>query len=127
MSQAHLSYQTPQSRTILLVEDHDNLRQELVRGLRADGYRVLEARDGELALSVLASGFPIDLVVTDVVMPNMGGLELAAVLNAMRHPPMLLLMSAYAFEPWGLPGRLLRKPFLPSELVAEVRRLLPAA
>jgi len=122
-----MPYRTPQSRTILLVEDQANVRQELVRGLRDDGYRVIEASDGELALAVLASGLPIDLVVTDVVMPNMGGLELAAVLNGMRHPPMLLFMSAYAFDPSWLSGQLLRKPFLPSELVAEVRRLLAAA
>jgi CheY-like chemotaxis protein len=58
-------------------------------------------------------------------MPNMGGLELAEVLKVLRHPPILLFMSAYDLEPSTVPGRLLRKPFRPSELVAEVRRLLP--
>jgi CheY-like chemotaxis protein len=114
-------------RTILIVEDHDNVRRELVRALRDDGYHVIEALDGALALSVLASGCRIDLVVTDIVMPNMGGLELAAILDAMRNRPILLFMSAYAFEPSLVPGRLLRKPFRPSELVAEVHRLLTAA
>jgi two-component system cell cycle sensor histidine kinase/response regulator CckA len=111
----------------LVVEDQDNVRQELVRALRDEGYHVIEARDGELALSVLASGVCIDLLVTDIVMPNMGGLELAAVLDAMRQPPILLFMSAYALQPSLVPGRLLRKPFRPSELVAEVSRLLAAA
>jgi len=122
-----MSHQPTLPRTILLVEDHDAVRQELVRALRDDGYHVIEARDGELALSVLASGLPVDLLVTDIVMPNMGGLELAAVLDAMRHPPILLFMSAYPLQPSLVPGRLLRKPFRPSELVAEVSRLLAAA
>jgi len=122
-----MSHQTLPPRTILLVEDHDNVRQELGRALRDDGYHVIEARDGELALNMLAAGLQIDLLVTDIVMPNMGGLELAAVLDAMRQPPIRLFMSAYALQPSLVPGRLLRKPFLPSELVAEVRRLLAAA
>jgi two-component system, cell cycle sensor histidine kinase and response regulator CckA len=122
-----MSYQTLPPRTILLVEDQDDVRQALVRALRDDGYQVIEARDGELALSVLATGLRIDLVVTDIVMPNMGGLELAAILDAMRRPPTRLFMSAYALQPSLVPGRLLRKPFLPGELVAEVRRLLAAA
>ncbi|HZI76492.1 MAG TPA: response regulator, partial [Gemmatimonadales bacterium] len=69
-----MSHQTLPPRTILLVEDHDDVRQGLVRALRDDGYHVIEARDGELALSVLATGLRVDLVVTDIVMPNMGGL-----------------------------------------------------
>lgn len=125
--QAPMPQQTLPPRTILLVEDHDDVRQGLVRALRDDGYQVIEARDGELALSVLATGLRIDLVVTDIVMPNMGGLELAAILDAMREPPHRLFMSAYALQPSLVPGRLLRKPFLPGELVAEVRRLLAAA
>jgi two-component system, cell cycle sensor histidine kinase and response regulator CckA len=122
-----MSHPKPAPRSILIVEDHDNVRQELVRALRDDGYHVMEALDGELALSVLASGIHIDLLVTDVVMPHMGGLELAAILDAMRHRPHLLFMSAYAFEPSSMRGPLLRKPFRPSDLVAEVRRLLTAA
>ena len=122
-----MPYELPQPRTVMVVEDHDNERQIVVRRLREEGYRVIEASDGELALSVLASGCPIDLLVTDIVMPNMGGLELANVLQAMRHPPLLLFISAYNLEPSMVPGRLLRKPFKPSELVAEVRRLLAAA
>jgi two-component system, cell cycle sensor histidine kinase and response regulator CckA len=122
-----MPYQSPQPRTVLVVEDHDNERQVIVRGLREEGYRVIEAIDGELALSILASGLRIDLLVTDIAMPNMGGMELATVLKAIRHPPILLFMSAYDFEPSRVPGRLLRKPFRPSELVAEVRRLLAVA
>jgi len=122
-----MSHPPPPPRTIMIVEDHDNVRQELVRALRADGHHVIEARDGELALNVLATGCHIDLLVTDIVMPNMGGLELAGVLDGMRHRPIVLFMSAYAFEPSLVTSRLLRKPLMPSELVAEVRRLLTAA
>ena len=119
-----MPYQPPQPRTILVVEDNDVERQVLVRALREEGYRVVEAGDGELALSVLASGLRIDLLVTDIVMPNMGGLKLAGVAKFIRHPPILLFMSAYDLQPSLVPGRLLRKPFRPSELVAEVRSLL---
>jgi CheY-like chemotaxis protein len=121
-----MPYQPPQPRTILVVEDHDVVRQAIVRGLREEGYRVIEASDGELALSVLASGLRIDLLVTDIIMPNMGGLELAEVVKVMRHPPTLLFISAYDFEPSMVPGRLLRKPIGPSEVVAEIRCLLAA-
>jgi len=122
-----MPYQPPQPRTILVVEDHDVVRQAICRGLREEGFRVIEASDGELALSVLASGLRIDLVVTDIAMPNMGGLELAELVKVIGHPPILLFISAYDLEPSMVPGRLLRKPFAPSELVAEVRRLLPVA
>jgi CheY-like chemotaxis protein len=117
----------PDPRTVLVVEDHDNERQVIVRGLREEGYEVIEAHDGDLALGVLASGRRIDLLLTDIAMPTMGGMELANVIKAMRHPPILLFMSAYQVEPSMVPGRLLRKPIRPSELVAEVRRLLAAA
>jgi CheY-like chemotaxis protein len=117
----------PDPRTVLVVEDHDNERQVIVRGLREEGYEVIEANDGDLALGVLASGRRIDLLLTDIAMPTMGGMELANVIKAMRHPPILLFMSAYQVEPSMVPGRLLRKPIRPSELVAEVRRLLAAA
>src|SRR5262245_53395121 len=119
-----MPHQPPQPRTILVVEDHDVVRQAIVRGLRDAGYRVVEASDGQLALSVLASGLGIDLLVTDIAMPNMGGLELAEVVKYIRPHPILLFISGYDFEPSVVPGRLLRKPFRPSELVAEVGRLL---
>lgn len=122
-----MPYQPPEPRTVLVVEDHDNEREVIVRGLREEGYDVIEASDGELALSVLASGRRIDLLVTDIAMPNMGGMELANVLKVMRHPPILLFMSAYQVESSMVPGPLLRKPIRPSELVAEVRRLLAVA
>lgn len=60
-------------------------------------------------------------------MPNMGGLELAEVVKVMRYPPILLFISAYDLEPSMGLGWLVRKPFSPSELVAEVRRLLAVA
>jgi two-component system, cell cycle sensor histidine kinase and response regulator CckA len=122
-----VSTKSPQEETVLVVEDHDNVRETIARRLREDGYRVIEASDGRLALTVLASGRRIDLLVTDMVMPHMGGLELAQVVKWIRHPPILLFMSAYDFEPSTVPGPLLRKPVRPSELVAEVRRLLAAA
>jgi len=122
-----MPYQTSPPRTILVVEDHDAVRRMIVRGLQEDGFHVIEASDGELALSVLASGHHIDLLVTDIAMPKMGGLELAEVVKPIQHRPILLFISAYDFDPAVVPGPLLRKPFKPSEVVAEVRRLLAVA
>ncbi|MCW5933620.1 MAG: MASE1 domain-containing protein [Fimbriimonadia bacterium] len=66
------------SETVLVVEDQETVREVATRALRAHGYRVLEAINGEQALFVLAShGQPIHLLITDVLMPRMGGIELA--------------------------------------------------
>jgi CheY-like chemotaxis protein len=67
--------QPTQPKTILVVEDEAHVRAMMTRALLEEGYRVLEAGDGEQALAVvLATGAKIDLLVTDIVMPNMGGL-----------------------------------------------------
>jgi PAS domain S-box-containing protein len=113
--------------TVLLVEDEVQLRAPLSRILRGRGYRVLEAGDGEEALSV-ADRHPggIDLLLSDVVMPRMGGVELARRLGERRPGMRTLLMSGYAFD--ELAGRegaeVLEKPVLPDELARRVRAAL---
>jgi CheY-like chemotaxis protein len=119
-----MSDQPPQSATILVVEDHDESRQIIVRSLVEEGYQVVEARDGVQALSLLTSDRGIDLVITDIGMPNMGGLQLAKRLTLVARPPVLLFISGYDQNPAEVPGALLAKPFDPDRLVAEVRRLL---
>jgi CheY-like chemotaxis protein len=117
--------------TILLVEDEENVRCIAVRVLRESGYTVLEARTAEDALLLAERwGNPIDLVLTDRVLPGMPGRELARRLTA-RHPQCrTLLMSGYPPDEEGPSGVLpadvkhLMKPFNVAMLTGKVREVL---
>jgi CheY-like chemotaxis protein len=109
--------------TLLVVEDDPSLRALMVRTLSANGYRALEASDGIEALERLASDPAIELVVTDIVMPRMNGVELAQQLVASARAR-LLFVSAFGEEYTELPGALLEKPFSQAALLAQVERLL---
>jgi PAS domain S-box-containing protein len=121
----------PPSGTILVVEDERLVRDLVCRSLRRAGYQVLSAEDGEVALHVSqgASG-PIDLMVTDVIMPRMGGRELADRLSIERPELRVLFVSGYTNEAFAGQGMLepgveyLQKPFTPSALLARVQALL---
>lgn len=117
--------------TILLVEDQDVVRALVRRVLEEDGYVVHEARDGSHALEVAAAvEGEIDLLLTDLVMPNLGGPELAGRLATLRPIGATLFMSGYAGDTLAGTGSLpegaefLQKPFRPVELVARVRAML---
>jgi two-component system cell cycle sensor histidine kinase/response regulator CckA len=117
--------------TLLLAEDEAIVRELAVRVLRDAGYRVLTAARGDEALATARHHTaPIDLLVTDVVMPGMNGRELAHAMLADRPSLAVLYMSGYAEEltaPHGVLPRgreFLAKPFTPQELVARVRELL---
>ena len=86
--------------TILVVDDEVSLRQMLVRQLRSEGYNVVEAGYGLEALAVArSSAEPIDLVLSDIIMPGMIGTELAQRLLA-EHPGIrVVLMSAHTLDP----------------------------
>ncbi len=119
--------------TILLVEDEDQVRAVTLLALEQRGYRVLATENSDEALRVAAAHEEIDLLLTDVVMPGMGGRELAARLLR-RHPGLrVLLMSGYAKEHPGevgsiqpMPLDVLQKPFTPEQIANEVRRVLDA-
>lgn len=116
--------------TILVVEDGDAVRSLVCCMLVQNGFRVLEARDGHHALRVCEThGEPIQLVLTDLVMPNMKGAELAERLRRVRPELRVLLMSGYTDEPVIQKlGRssvaFLPKPFTSVELVEKVRQIL---
>ncbi|MFP6608343.1 MAG: GAF domain-containing protein [Myxococcota bacterium] len=117
--------------TLLLVEDEPAVRRLVARTLRTSGYRVFEAEDGFAALTVAEQlGDEIDLLVTDLVMPHMGGADLAAKLQAMRPELPVLLLSGHAeprdasIEASIQDARFLQKPFEEDRLLREVRFLL---
>lgn len=115
----------PVGRAILVVDDDAFMRRAMARVLRLEGFDVLEAEDGVGALEALGSGYPVGVVVTDVVMPRLGGLDLARRVSAERGLP-VLLASGYNELPPGesLPFPFLAKPFDPEVLIARVRELL---
>jgi PAS domain S-box-containing protein len=119
--------------TILLVEDEDAVRGALRRMLAARGYDVLEAFDAHEAIRIVKQhGRPIDLLVSDVVMPLMSGLELVEQLMQMQPGLRVLFVSGYAEEHGIGPivaregVELLHKPFEEEALARKVRSLLDA-
>jgi CheY-like chemotaxis protein len=117
----------PLSDSIVLVVDDENLvRRLMARSLSDAGYRVMEAASGTEAVAVLSvHQGGIHLVVSDIAMPEMTGLELAAVV-AERWPSIpLLLVSGQGRPPDDYRGSFLPKPFAPDGLVAAVVSLLP--
>jgi len=120
--------------TVLLVEDGEALREVLQRVLEVLGYNVCVASDGEEALAVSAAHEgPIHILVTDVVMSNMGGRELALELWKTRPETRVLFMSGYtedAILHQGLRKAtvgFIGKPFRPDFLASKVREMLDGA
>ena len=120
--------------TVLVVEDEAAVRAVAVRALTSAGYKVLSADGGTAALEVLArAAGPVHLLLTDVVMPGMSGVEVAKAMRARQPSIRVLFMSGYATDTIGPRGglelgdALLTKPFTPSALVARVRQFLDAA
>jgi CheY-like chemotaxis protein len=120
--------------TILLVEDDEQVRTLARTALRRQGYQVLEAEHGEQALSLCEQHVGnIHLMLTDVVMPRMGGRELAERAAALRPEMKVLYMSGYANDDILTRGiltdevTLLQKPITPSSLARKVREVLDAS
>ena len=119
------------TETILLVEDQEGIRELAREYLRQKGYTVLDAADGNEGLQVAAEyKNPIHLLLTDVVMPNVGGQELAKRLAQERGQVKVLFMSGYPdHATWDadLPddsAAVLQKPFTLESLARKIRALL---
>jgi two-component system, cell cycle response regulator CpdR len=113
---------------ILLAEDDDVMREYLARALTRSGYDVQEAATGRVALEFLESG-TFDLLLSDIVMPEMDGIELAQRAQAMPIPPRVMFITGFAAVALqatnAMPeARTLSKPFHLKDLVAEVGQLL---
>lgn len=112
--------------TILLVEDEPAVRGLFAQALIRAGYRVLEARNGQEAMKVFDQhGDTIDLLLTDMRMPYMGGAELAQHLRSRRHTLKLICVSGYpAGTDADVTTDFLAKPFSRDDLLSKVREVL---
>jgi CheY-like chemotaxis protein len=127
----HLAPSRKPSATILLVEDTNRLRNLLHRVLEGNGFSVLPAADGAEALSLCQQhDGTIDLVVSDIVMPRLNGLELEERIRAARPETKFLFITGFGDQfpelreliKYG--ANILEKPFLPSELLRQVEATL---
>ncbi len=121
------------SETLLLAEDEEDVRALEVEILRRGGYTVLEASDGLAALEVARRhGGPVHLLITDVIMPRMGGVELAQKLLLERPDVELLFVSGYTADhltDHGVlrkPYAFLQKPYTAAALLQKTREVLGA-
>jgi len=119
------------TETVLVVEDEPALRRLISVSLEKRGYTVLAAEDGSEAIRILENNpGEIDLVVSDIMMPKLNGLELRKKATLLRPDMRFLFISGYAEDTIGRTAHLpqdagyLEKPFLPIELARKVRALL---
>jgi two-component system cell cycle sensor histidine kinase/response regulator CckA len=119
------------SETVLLVEDEESVRELVRETLEAKGYRVLEAGNGEAALRLATQqSNPVEILITDVVMPGMSGRELSARLCASHPHTKVLYLSGYTEDAIVHEGVLqpgtafLQKPFTLQALARKVREVL---
>jgi PAS domain S-box-containing protein len=121
------------SETVLVVEDEKQVRHITVSMLKARGYRVLEAASCQDALTIATTEDAIDLLVTDVVMPELSGPELATRIRTVHPTIRVLLVSGYSADTVGRHGvdgtapSFLQKPFTGNQLAKKVRDVLDAA
>jgi CheY-like chemotaxis protein len=104
------------TRTILVVDDEPFVRMVGAEMMANLGFEVLEAGGGEEALAVIASRPDIDLLLTDVRMPGMDGVELAKRAQALRPDLKVIFISGYTASHTSLPGPLVQKPFASTDL-----------
>ncbi|MEM9423116.1 MAG: response regulator, partial [Pseudomonadota bacterium] len=125
---APTSGETDYSATLLVVDDEVDIREPLREHLQDTGFRVFDAENGQAALDVI-SRETIDLVILDIMMPGMSGLDVCRHLNEIKGPPVILL-TALTDDVDKIVGLELgaddyvSKPFNPRELVARVRSVL---
>jgi two-component system response regulator AtoC len=114
-------------RRVLVVDDEENIRLVLRTLLKKHGYEVEVADSGESALAMVDTFGP-DVILTDVRMPKMGGLDLIATLKAKQHPATVIVMSAYGNFDLALEAMkagaydYVGKPFKPEEIVLALRK-----
>ena len=114
---------------ILVVEDEVLIRLDNAEGLRAAGYRVIEAADALEALGFISASAPLNLLITDINMPGeIDGIGLAEMTRALRPGLPVVIASAQSAPAIdGLADRIIRKPYFASELVSIAQELIEAS
>ncbi|MFL5955778.1 MAG: response regulator [Gaiellaceae bacterium] len=112
------------SRTILVVDDQDVVRDVITLTLEAAGYTVIAAATPTLAIELAREAESVDLLVTDIVMPEMDAFELAERISAEIPGVRILYTSGYTDA--AAEGPFIQKPFTPQELVDKVGAVLAA-
>jgi CheY-like chemotaxis protein len=120
---------TAGSTTILVVDDESWSRQITVRVLRDSGYAILEAASGAEALEVIRTTGQVALVLADIAMPDMDGVQLAEAIRARNPSQRVAFLSAYAgliarLGMQGPPVPILEKPIEPNQLAERVGEIL---
>ena len=111
--------------TILVVDDEAIARAYMERALKQEGYQVILASDGEEALQTLkTTKQKIAMIITDLVMPGMGGHAFAIEVGQLPSPPPMLYVSAYEKPQGEMARRFLQKPFSIAELTTAVKQML---
>ena len=110
--------------TVLVVDDQDVVRDVIRLTLEGAGYTVLDAASPNAAIDLVRGEVPIDLLVTDVVMPEMDAFELADRIACEVPGVRVLYTSGYTDA--GAEGPFIQKPFTPAQLVAKVSAVLAA-
>jgi two-component system cell cycle sensor histidine kinase/response regulator CckA len=112
------------NETVLVVDDQDVVRDVIRLTLESAGYTVLEAATPLEAIAIAREARPIDLLVTDVVMPEMDAFELAGRISSEIPGVRILYTSGYTDA--GAEGPFIQKPFTPTQLVEKVSSVLAA-
>ena len=119
------------NRTVLVVDDEDSVRRLVSAVLRRHGFSIIEAANGREALTALAERYDVDLVISDVLMPELGGRELAKQLQRDRPEMPVLFISGYTNQELANEGgsldadaTFLAKPFSSQQLMGAVSTLL---
>jgi len=114
------------SQPILLVDDDPTIREMISTVLQRGGYDVVSASNGAQALTIAQSDGRFGLVLSDIVMPGMSGVQLCERLRALRPEMKCILMSGYDMglmsSQWN--AHFLPKPFFPQDLLGKVREVL---
>ena len=109
-------------QTVLVVDDQEVVRNVITTTLERAGYRVLAAASPNAALELVRGEGPIDLLVTDVVMPEMDAFELAG--RATARLPSLRVLYTSGYTDAAAEGPFIKKPFTPAQLLEKVRAVL---
>jgi CheY-like chemotaxis protein len=120
----------PKDKTcVLLVDDEPAIRMLFAASLRRDGYHVIEAGDGNEAVTAAKKAERVDLVVTDIRMPKMDGLAMASALREAQPSIRIVFVSGYPVDVSALGPNscMLSKPFLRSDLMNAVHQLTDIA